>query len=589
MADDNISLSFVTISCPNCYTKIDIGENPSRNCPSCGGDIDFTFKTISSIKDLQAAINSDSKSERPFVQENLRSSDDSPDVVMCHSCLAKINPRKLRFSENKYEIICEHCKTRVVADGLIDIISILSKKLDDLESSDCLPDLPVEPKRTMKIFCFGRSCIKNINAQDLISSNPIFRGCIDHNCKGLVDTPVAIRLVKNLLEEIRSRETSIVANEKLEPPETTKPECPIDHAEFVDPVMVPCCGQSFNRSSLWEWLRNNPSCPTCRKHLSFNVELAPNNVALCDALGIDTTKKSEKEEIIQKPEKIEFVDDGDKLQFLIQTALRNDLSLALDILRFVKSQNMTLKFEARDLENVFLSDSENRRYIRDTVLNIGGTRPIFESIISLMERHTISPCGMEMMLMDHHFNLDLFDGFVSLFDLHNQVNIPDNEGKTVLYRLLEDVPEANSPSDYRKKKIEKVTRLAGLNMHVKCQEKSFLDVIVERDMVWAMCEISGRLKIDEPAPYIQKANHRTIKSKLTEVWFGSLKNKIEDGGSSSNTSTRNDGEFENRSGQRTWLQRKTVRSETETQRVVTGIGHDGIMKSVVRCRESRPT
>lgn len=51
--------------------------------------------------------------------------------------------------------------------------------------------------------------------------------------------------------------------------------CPLTLERFVNPVMVMCCGQTFSRDALTEWLRTNPTCPLCREHIDPTT-LVPN-------------------------------------------------------------------------------------------------------------------------------------------------------------------------------------------------------------------------------------------------------------------------------------------------------------------------
>lgn len=44
--------------------------------------------------------------------------------------------------------------------------------------------------------------------------------------------------------------------------------CPITQDTFVDPIMVPCCGQSFERSAIIEWLNSSWTCPLCKESLT---------------------------------------------------------------------------------------------------------------------------------------------------------------------------------------------------------------------------------------------------------------------------------------------------------------------------------
>jgi len=54
--------------------------------------------------------------------------------------------------------------------------------------------------------------------------------------------------------------------------------CPITQETYVDPVMVPCCGQSFERSAIIEWLDNSTLCPLCKANIEdFDPQTAVTN------------------------------------------------------------------------------------------------------------------------------------------------------------------------------------------------------------------------------------------------------------------------------------------------------------------------
>lgn len=63
-------------------------------------------------------------------------------------------------------------------------------------------------------------------------------------------------------------------------------ECPITHELFEDPVLIPCCGNSFERDAISLWLENHVTCPMCRHPIpGFEPLIEPANMALlriCD-------------------------------------------------------------------------------------------------------------------------------------------------------------------------------------------------------------------------------------------------------------------------------------------------------------------
>ena len=57
--------------------------------------------------------------------------------------------------------------------------------------------------------------------------------------------------------------------------------CPITHDLFVDPISVPCCGQTYSRDNLIESMRFSPECPLCRADISnFNARGVAKNVVI---------------------------------------------------------------------------------------------------------------------------------------------------------------------------------------------------------------------------------------------------------------------------------------------------------------------
>lgn len=58
-------------------------------------------------------------------------------------------------------------------------------------------------------------------------------------------------------------------------------ECPITHQIYEDPVLVPCCGNSFERDALSAWLERHITCPLCRHSIpNFEPLDEPTNLAL---------------------------------------------------------------------------------------------------------------------------------------------------------------------------------------------------------------------------------------------------------------------------------------------------------------------
>lgn len=56
--------------------------------------------------------------------------------------------------------------------------------------------------------------------------------------------------------------------------------CPITQCPFEDPIMVPCCGNSFERSAFVSWYTSNSRCPLCRERINgFDPNTAPTNRA----------------------------------------------------------------------------------------------------------------------------------------------------------------------------------------------------------------------------------------------------------------------------------------------------------------------
>jgi len=62
-------------------------------------------------------------------------------------------------------------------------------------------------------------------------------------------------------------------------------ECPITHEIFDDPILVPCCGNSFERIALSDWFERHETCPMCRQHMpSFEPLIQPTNIALANMI-----------------------------------------------------------------------------------------------------------------------------------------------------------------------------------------------------------------------------------------------------------------------------------------------------------------
>jgi len=76
--------------------------------------------------------------------------------------------------------------------------------------------------------------------------------------------------------------------------------CPITGELFVDPISLPCCGQTFSRQSIIDHFRfNSRICPMCRAILStFNVETASRNVIITNLIE---RNKLENNVIIEQP------------------------------------------------------------------------------------------------------------------------------------------------------------------------------------------------------------------------------------------------------------------------------------------------
>ena len=58
-------------------------------------------------------------------------------------------------------------------------------------------------------------------------------------------------------------------------------DCPITHEPYEDPVLVPCCGNSFDRLPLSSWLERHWTCPMCRHPMpEFEPMTSPTNITL---------------------------------------------------------------------------------------------------------------------------------------------------------------------------------------------------------------------------------------------------------------------------------------------------------------------
>lgn len=71
--------------------------------------------------------------------------------------------------------------------------------------------------------------------------------------------------------------------------------CPLTLTWFVDPVVVPCCGQAISKKELSTWVNQNHKCPLCAQYVSSvdNLPIARNLVYLVEEqqknhLDIDT-------------------------------------------------------------------------------------------------------------------------------------------------------------------------------------------------------------------------------------------------------------------------------------------------------------
>lgn len=62
---------------------------------------------------------------------------------------------------------------------------------------------------------------------------------------------------------------------------TSVNNCPITQSPFVDPIMAPCCGNSFERDALVQWLETSSECPLCKGSLDdFDAPNAVRNRSL---------------------------------------------------------------------------------------------------------------------------------------------------------------------------------------------------------------------------------------------------------------------------------------------------------------------
>ena len=60
--------------------------------------------------------------------------------------------------------------------------------------------------------------------------------------------------------------------------------CPLTRSIFIDPVMTSCCGTSFSKEPLTNYVRGNGHCPSCRKHWASNATKVYPNRSLRDAV-----------------------------------------------------------------------------------------------------------------------------------------------------------------------------------------------------------------------------------------------------------------------------------------------------------------
>lgn len=59
--------------------------------------------------------------------------------------------------------------------------------------------------------------------------------------------------------------------------------CPISQDWLEDPISTPCCGQTFSRLSLSDWLNQSQNCPMCRMNIDhFDAHSAPSNKNIID-------------------------------------------------------------------------------------------------------------------------------------------------------------------------------------------------------------------------------------------------------------------------------------------------------------------
>src|SRR5271154_3776619 len=62
-------------------------------------------------------------------------------------------------------------------------------------------------------------------------------------------------------------------------------KCQISQSLLIDPIMVPCCGRVFSRSSLEVVLEERKFCPVCFRDISgFDIKHAPKVIAIQDAI-----------------------------------------------------------------------------------------------------------------------------------------------------------------------------------------------------------------------------------------------------------------------------------------------------------------
>lgn len=78
--------------------------------------------------------------------------------------------------------------------------------------------------------------------------------------------------------------------------------CPISLGLLIDPITLPCCGNSVSKQEMLNCWNNNKNCPMCRADLSL---ADPDQIPINKNLAYLVEEASLKGEVIQNPEKIE--------------------------------------------------------------------------------------------------------------------------------------------------------------------------------------------------------------------------------------------------------------------------------------------